>query len=357
MISLPGLVDCHVHLREPGATYKEDFASGTAAALAGGITTVLAMPNTTPPIVDRKAFELTLKAARKKAHCDYGIYLGAAENNARAVSGVAQLSAGLKMYLDATFGPLLLRNLSDWMEHFQYWPKNKPIAAHAEQKTLAAFLSLGAVYQRPIHVCHVSRKEEILLIRRAKERGFQVTCEVTPHHLFLSEADIKSIGKGRAEVRPVLGTREDQQALWNNLDVIDCIATDHAPHTLSEKEGSSPPPGFPGLETALPLLLTAVQQGRLSLEDIQRKMVQNPRQIFCLPESPETWVEIDPDARYTITGTEQFTRCRWTPFEGYPVQGRIRRVVLRGETVFQDGEILAKPGSGKCSQAEKSPIL
>lgn len=344
---LPGLIDPHVHLREPGGEHKEDWESGTAAALAGGFTAVLAMPNTHPPVADAATLQVVLDLARRKSRCDYAAYLGAGPDNAGDLPALAQHAAGLKMYLDQTYGPLRLDDMTLWMDHFEAYPKTSPIVAHAEGRTLAAVILLAKLFDRPIHLAHVSRREEILLIRKAKENGFKVTCEVTPHHLFLTEDDIPSIGLGRAEVRPTLGSREDQEALWQNMDVIDCFATDHAPHTLAEKDSQNPPPGFPGLETALPLFLTAVSEGRLTIDDLIQRMHINPRRIFNLPEQSETWIEVDPDQAWEIRAVDAFTRCGWTPFEGHRVRGRIRRVVLRGKTVFSDGELLAEPGFGK----------
>ncbi len=149
------------------------------------------------------------------------------------------------------------------------------------------------------------------------------------------------------EVRPRLATQEDVDALWENLDVIDCFATDHAPHTVQEKDSDNPPPGFPGLETLLPLLLTAVDDGRLTLDDLIQKSVINRRKIFHLPEQPETYIEVDEDSMYEIRARDQFSRCGWTPFEGWQVKGRVRRVVLRGKTAFEDGKILVEQGYGK----------
>ncbi len=346
MIRLPGLIDPHVHLREPGATHKEDWDSGTAAALAGGFTAVLAMPNTQPPVVDASSLELALDAARHKARCDYAQYLGAGPENLAALPTLAPRVAGLKMYLDQTFGPLRLDDMSLWMAHFAAWPRQFPIVAHAESRSLAAVILMAALFDRPVHLAHVSLREEILLIRAARERGIQVTCEVTPHHLFLTQEDIPALGAGRSEVRPRLATPADRAALWENLEVIDCFATDHAPHTLAEKDSPKPPPGFPGLETALPLLLTAVHEGRLTLEDLIARMVTNPRRIFNLPEQPETWVEVDPDAAWEIHANQTLTRCAWTPFEGWKVRGRVRRVVLRGREAYREGMVLAPPGSG-----------
>ncbi len=347
MLRLPGLIDPHVHLREPGATHKEDWDTGTAAALAGGFTAVLAMPNTKPPSTDAATLALSFDAAATKARCDYAQYLGAGPDNVASAAALAGQAAGLKMYLDQTYGPLRLDDMTLWAEHFAHWPKNAPIVAHAESRTMAAVLLMATLFDRPVHIAHVSLREEILLIRRAKAAGVKVTCEVGPHHLFLSQADVASLGFGRSEVRPRLATNADQSALWDNLDVIDCFATDHAPHTAAEKDGDNPPPGFPGLETALPLLLTAVRAGRLTLDDVICRMHDNPKRIFGLPDQPQTWIEVDEHASYEISASESQTRCGWTPFEGRRVWGKVRRVVLRGAEAYCDGRVLAQPGTGR----------
>jgi len=356
MLNLPGLIDPHVHVREPGQTHKEDWDSATRAALAGGVTMILAMPNTKPPIFDAATLDLALRAAKEKARCDYAQFLGAGPDNAVGKGGhyplheIAHNAAGLKMYLDSTFGELRLDDMTLWMPHFQNYPKQDPIVLHSESRTMAAGILFAAIYDRPVHIAHISLKEEVLLIRAAKERGIKVTCEVCPHHLFLSKDDIPDISQGhpgRGEVRPRLATKEDVNALWENIDVIDCFATDHAPHTLAEKDSENPPPGFPGLETLLPLLLTAVDRGRLTVDDLIQKSVINPGKIFNLPEQPETWIEVDENAENEIKASEQFTRCGWTPFEGWKVKGKVRRVTLRGKTAFEDGKILVEQGYGR----------
>jgi len=362
MLKLPGLIDPHVHVREPGQTHKEDWDSATAAALAGGITMILAMPNTRPPIFDASTLDLALAAAKLKARCDYAQFLGAGPDNAEAVAKLASRAAGLKMYLDSTFGELRLDDMTLWMPHFEQYPKDFPIVLHSEARSMAAGLLFAAIYDRPVHIAHISLKEEVLLIKAAKERGIKVTCEVCPHHLFLTMPPpspppfspkmgegVRRTGGGwgRKEVRPRLAAQEDVDTLWANLDVIDCFATDHAPHTLPEKDSENPPPGFPGLETILPLLLTAVSESRLTIPTIIEKMHINPKHIFHLPDQPETWVEVDENASYEIRAADLHSRCGWTPFEGWQVKGRVRRVVLRGKEAYKDGEVLAKPGFGK----------
>ena len=352
MLKLPGLIDPHVHLREPGQTHKEDWASGTSAALAGGVTMLLAMPNTKPPIFDEGTLNLALQAARSKAHCDYAQFLGAGPENGDwdRNAGLPHRAAGLKMYLDSTFGELRLDDMSLWRPHFEKYPREYPIVVHAESRSMAAAILFAAIYDRPVHIAHISLKEEILLIKAAKEHGIKVTCEVCPQHLFLTRDDIPAISHGhpgRGEVRPRLAAKEDMEALWANLDGIDCFATDHAPHSLAEKDSDNPPPGFPGLETLLPLLLTAVSAGRLTVEDILQRSVVNPRRIFGLPEQPETWVEVDENDRYELRAAEMHSRCGWTPFEGRQVKGRVTRVVLRGREAYKDGKILVEAGYGK----------
>ncbi|XP_055327168.1 CAD protein-like isoform X2 [Paramacrobiotus metropolitanus] len=356
VMRLPGLIDVHVHLREPGATHKEDFESGTAAALAGGVTMVLCMPNTNPSITDRKSLTMVQKLAAEKARCDYGLFLGANEDNAPVLRDLAREAVALKMYLNETNSTLLLPDMTSWMAHFQKFPKDRLICVHAEGPTLAAVLLYAHLYDRPVHCCHVSRRDEILLIKKAKAQGTKVTCEVAPHHLFLTQEDLQTEPmKCRGAVKPPLATREDQEALWTNLDVIDCFATDHAPHTVSEKESNKSPPGFPGLETMLPLLLTAVHEERLTLQDIITKLYDNPRRIFGLPEQPDTYVEVDLDAEWVIggQGAPLFTKCQWTPFEGWSVRGKVRRVHLRGEDVFVDGQLVGQPGYGRDVRSDR----
>ncbi|XP_071393365.1 multifunctional protein CAD isoform X4 [Centroberyx affinis] len=347
LVRLPGLIDVHVHLREPGATHKEDFSSGTAAALAGGVTMVCAMPNTSPAIIDASSLAMVQKLAKAGCRCDYALYLGAASDNATILPSIASQAAGLKMYLNDTYSTLKMDNVSLWMEHFEKWPKHIPIVAHAEKQTVAAILMVAQLYQRPVHICHLAKKEEILIIRAAKQKGIQVTCEVAPHHLFLCEDNVAEIGDGRAQVRPMLGTREDMEALWENLDIIDCFATDHAPHSVEEKNSERPPPGYPGLETMLPLLLTAVSDGRLTLDDIIRRLYDNPRRIFNLPAQDNTYVEVDLEQEWVIPQAMQFTKSKWTPFQGLKVKGKVRRVVLRGEVAYIDGQVLVPPGYGE----------
>nr|XP_040572365.1 CAD protein-like [Lepeophtheirus salmonis] len=343
IVRLPGLIDTHVHLRDPGATHKEDFASGTAAALAGGITLVCAMPNTDPSITDVSSLNIVKDIASKKAHVDYGIMMGASSNNYDLIPSLAPDVSGLKMYLNETFTSLRMDSVNDWAKHIKRWPKEAPLCVHAEGRTTSAIILLAHLNDRSIHICHVARREEIEVIVAAKNNGMKVTCEVCPHHLFLTNEDIN--GKV-GEVRPCLVTQDDQDSLWENMEYIDCIVTDHAPHTMDEKEKKGVP-GFPGLETMLPLMLTAVNEGKLTLKDLELKMHHNPRKIFKLPEQPNTYIEVNLDEKWEIPQKTEYCKSGWTPFAGKKVTGKLKRVVLRGVLAYVDGEILVKPGFGQ----------
>ncbi len=359
LIRLPGLIDPHVHMREPGATHKEDWDSGTRAALAGGYTCVLAMPNTRPPVTDRESMNMALSAAQSKARCDYGIHLGAGNENVETAALLANQAAGLKMYLDQTYGPLQLDDLAALQGHMARWPQNRPLLCHAERYSTAAAILTAWLADRPVHICHVSIKSEVELIRQAQERGVAVTCEVAPHHLFLTKDDLPQLGSGRSEVRPQLATAADQDALWEGIrsGVVDCIATDHAPHTLEEKDSENPPPGFPGLETALPLMLGAVREGRLEMDHLVALMHGNPTRIFGLLPQPETWIEVDTEANWVVSAAEMQSRCGWSPFEGWKMIGRVRQVTLRGRLAYQDGEVLAAPGWGRNIRVNQTDFL
>lgn len=347
LLRLPGLVDPHVHLREPGATQKEDFETGTRAALAGGYTTIIDMPNNPEPTTSPQALQKKITLAGNRICCDVGFYFGATAKSNQYFEEVLDKVFGLKVYMTHTTGPLLVDKEEDRRLVFAKWPRSKPILVHLEgEETLETAINLARRFGQRLHICHVSQKREIELIKAAKERGLPLTCEVTPHHLFLTEADVKTLGPFGL-MRPPLATEQDRQALWDNLDVVDIIASDHAPHTKEEKAGTDKPPfGVPGLETTLTLLLSAVADNRLSMERLVELTSKRPKEIFGLSEETETYTEIDLEKSYVIDPSNLQTKCGWTPFEGMRATGRVVRVVLRGEVVF-DGENVKSPVKGK----------
>lgn len=342
---LPGLADVHTHLRVPGGEHKEDFLTGTAAALAGGITTVLAMPNTTPPLTTPEVIRAVYVQAQAETRCELGLFAGASPHHTQHLPALADYAVALKIYLNDTFGPLRVEDVPTLMTCFRTWPREKMIAMHAEKQSVAVGIGLATTFDRPVHFCHISRREEIELIATAKQHGLPVTCEVTPHHLYLTQADAARLG-ALGDMRPVLGTQSDVDALWDHIyDTIDCVATDHAPHTLAEKASDKVPPGVPGLESSLPLMLTAVHHKRLTLERLKQLMASNPRRIYGLDEPSDTHVIVEM-APYTISNEDLQTKCGWTPFAGMEVVGKVKQVVLQGEPVVENGRVLAEPGSG-----------
>ena len=342
LVTFPALIDAHVHLREPGGEHKEEIATGTAAALAGGIVAVLDMPNNTPPVVDGASLAGKERLFRGKARCDYGLFLGAGDEAAPAE---ARRAAALKLYLTPTFGPLRLQSLGGLLRAFELWPGDRPIAVHAEGLSMAIPIGLAQLTGKPVHICHVARADEIALVRVAKARGAPVSCEVTPHHLFLTRADADRLGPFGV-MKPPLGEADDVAALWRNLELVDLVASDHAPHTEGEKRQPNPPPGVPGVETMLSLLLDAVHEGRLTLDRVVELLHDGPQRVYGVV-APESGVEVDLAGRRVVRGTELHSKSGWTPFEGWQLHGVVRRVRLRGRIVFEDGEVLAPPGYGR----------
>lgn len=375
LLVFPGLIDPHVHLREPGGEHKEDFLSGTHAALAGGFTTVLAMPNTHPALTDRETLAQAQALAASKIVCDTGFFAGATADNAEQAAKLGGV-VGLKIYMGSSTGSLLVADLAGQATHFERY--SGVVAVHAEdEEAVAHFAKLGQ--RRPpicaslavsraialaerfgtrLHICHVSTAHELALIRDAKARGVKVTCEVTPHHLFLAAEDETRLGT-LGQMNPPLRTQKDVDALWENLDIVDSIATDHAPHTLEEKHGPTPPAGVPGLETALPLILTAVYEGRLPMTEIARLMAQDPALIFGLERKGNVASGYDADlalvdakAEWVIGEHLLQTKCGWSPFDGHKVKGQVHHVFLRGREVYASGKIIAESGCGQIIKSD-----
>lgn len=346
IIRLPGLIDTHVHLREPGSEQKEDFETGTKAAIAGGYTTIIDMPNNPEPIVSFEALERKINLANGRIWSDLGFHFGASLLATTYFSQVKEKVFGLKVYMNHTTGNLLNEDEAELETIFSKWPKEKLLMVHAEGDTLELAVKIAKKFGNRLHACHVSLKKEIEFIKSLKNQGFPITCEVTAHHLFLTEADAKRLGP-YGIMKPPLGTQDDVNALWENLQIIDSIASDHAPHTKQEKDTSENPPfGVPGLETTLPLLMNAVSEGQMDIQDIVRMCHDNPKKLFNIPAQNETYVEVDLDEQWTISNSHIFSKCGWTPFDGMRVKGKILKVVLRGETVY-DGEQIATKPSGE----------
>lgn len=341
-LKLPGLVDVHVHLREPGAIQKEDFESGTKSAVAGGYTQILDMPNNIPPTVDPESLTDKIQRAKGRIWCDLGFNFGATRKSTKYFKRILNKSFGLKVYMNQTTGPLLVDKPNDRELIFKSWTGPLPIMVHAQDKTVETAIKLAKKYKKTLHVCHVTANQ-IDSIQKAKLDGLKISCEVCPHHLFLNQNNVKKLGP-LGIMKPPLLSEKDQKKLWSNLDKIEMISTDHAPHTLEEKyDLSSPKFGVPNLETTLPLMLEAVNKGLLSLDRLIEMTSTNAEKIFKLPKQPNTFIFIDQSKKFKITNKGLFTKCGWTPFEGMQGRGEIKKVVIRGKTVFNDGKFVGKP--------------
>ncbi|MBI5619640.1 amidohydrolase family protein [Candidatus Gottesmanbacteria bacterium] len=340
----PGFIDVHVHLREPGATNKEDFTSGSRAAVKGGFTYVLDMPNNPgAPTITPERLEEKIRLAGQKAICDVGFHYGTDGHNVNTFPTVWQnpYVYGLKAYCDHTTGELLIEDEMQLEHVFKAWNSEKPILVHGQGETLSTCIELAQTFARRLHVCHVATKEDVEVIREAKKKKQLVTAGITLHHLFLSPADVKRLGNF-ALVKPEIGGKEDQNILWEALQdgTIDLVESDHAPHTKKEKKRTSPPFGVPGLETTLGLLWKAVHEGKLEQADIIRLLYDNPKKIFNIPDQPATYIALDPKKPYVVGHDGYETKCGWSPFDGWELYGKAETVVLRGKTLVQAGRLV-----------------
>ena len=371
---LPGAVDLHVHLREPGLTHKDDFPNGTRSAALGGTTTVVDMPNTVPPVTTREALEAKIDRVRGRAHVDFGLY--AAPTSAAAVARLAGASA-FKVYMAETTGGLQLADdvLGDVLQATA--DPGPIVAVHAEDpagfgKGIArdlrghhaarpaeaevAALRRLATLRGPgkLHIAHVTTKAALDAVPTG------ATTEATPHHLFLDfERPLGAFGK----VNPPLRPRGDREALWDAFleGRIDALASDHAPHTREEKEDGAfheAPSGVPGVGTGLPLLLRRVKAGELPLALAVRTISTRPAEILGLSKGDirigwdGDFVVVDPRRYRKLTAESLRYKCGWTPFEG--MEGCFPEAVfVRGEAVVEDGEPAAE-GVGRMITAAKS---
>lgn len=315
----PCIADLHVHARDFEEHHKETVKTCTQAALAGGITFVVDMPNTNPPVITRDVFERRKRLFERDSLCGFALNFGVVES----LDEVQRVHPFyVKAYLTETTGDLLFRGDPQSLLDMT------PVAIHADLENMQKWCALkGALY-----VCHVASKAEIEYLQSQP-----VTREVTPHHLFL-ERDEGFLSR----VKPPLGTEEDRNALWKHLKCIDIIASDHAPHTLEEKkEGAS---GIAGIETMLPLLLDAFNKNLISLEDIALRLSENPcrllnsrlslRKGFFVGADADFTV-IDLKKEWTIKASEFRSKATHSPFDGWKVRGAVVKTILKGETVYE----------------------
>ena len=376
---LPGAIDAHVHFREPGGSSKEDWLTGSSAAAAGGVTTVLEMPNTQPPTVTKDLLDQKRKFARRSV-VDYGFHFGASTGNLdelRKIEGVASV----KFYLGSTTGSLLVESDAVLFEQLSLLAQREmPAALHAESESMTSYLtrklralgredpeaysearpnmsavesvnralSIAKLAKARVHLCHVSTKEELGVIEIYKE-CMPLTAEATPHHLFLTKEDYKKLGT-LAKTNPPMRSKEDRAALWKAIHegTIDIVATDHAPHLLEAKSRGiwDAPSGVPGVETMMPLLLNEVNKGTLNIRQLVHLTAKNPARIFSIRNKglikagyDADLVIVDMSLSRKVDNGSLFTKCGWSPFAGRELKGWPVKTIVRGNVVYDAGSI------------------
>lgn len=369
---LPGVIDAHVHFRDPGLTHKEDFSTGSMAAAGGGVTTICDMPNTLPLTDSMEAFNEKVRIGERKSHVDFALHAALPQEIDEGVKLAKAGAASFKLYpeLREDFSISDFQEVSptisihpedprilEEFENTQDFAESRPI--RAEISEISRVLDLAP--NTHLHFCHTTALESIKLITKAR-KSRKITCEATPHHLLLNTSHLQELGP-IAKTNPPLRSEENRLALLSTLreGSIDMIATDHAPHTREEKERGmeESPPGIAGVETSLPLLFTLVRRGKLSLSRMVESMCIKPARVFGLknergilknaliPEADADFVAIDQHVKWKIKGEKLHGKTKSTPFEGWKVVGKPFLTIVRGETVFKEGEVIGKEGYGR----------
>lgn len=381
---LPGVIDSQVHFREPGLTHKEDLESGTRAAALGGVTAVFEMPNTNPSTTTREAFEEKLKRAQGRCHVKYAFYIGGAHDNFDKVAELERLPhcSGIKIFMGSSTGTLLVeddetlekllacgsRRMIFHSEDEMRLRERKHIAeashdvhdhchwrdAQTALKSTQRLLKLARKTQRPIHVLHISTQEEMELLKENKDIA---TVEVLPQHLTLFAPDCYTQLGTLAQQNPPIREKHHLEGLWKGLNnrTVDVIGSDHAPHTLEEKQKVYPasPSGVPGVQTLVPIMLNHVNNGKLPLEHFVELTAHNPARIFGVRNKGQIKIGYDADftivdlnKTQTITNSWIASKCAWTPFDGMTVKGWPTHTIIDGQIIMKDDQIL-RPHSGR----------
>lgn len=398
LLVLPGLIDTHVHLRDENKAYKEDFISGTSAAAAGGVTTVLDMPNNDPVTMSAEALRNRTKIADNRILVNVGFYSEFPWNMEEIEEIVSEGAIGFKLFMAEQIGGLNVDDDHDLIQALGIAARlDATVAVHAEDKKLLkeveddlkkkkrndidAFLQTHSekVEEKAVkrllnianktgvhlHFCHVSTKRALQAIADAKKAGPQITSEATPHHLLLSSDDLARIGT-KALTIPPLRSKQQIAALWNGIKNgwIDTVGSDHAPHALKEKTSSSVwdvKVGIPGLETTLPLLLNEVKTGRLSISDVVYLMAERPAEIFhlngkgVLKEGNDADLTVvDLQRKCRIDSSRFYSKGKYSPFDGWVTEGMPVKTFVNGQLIMDDGEIVSRAGTGQIVRNEQN---
>jgi len=333
-LSIPGLVDLHVHLRDLNEAESGTWKSETTAALNGGVTTVLAMPNTNPPIDNLETLLKYQELAEKDSQVDYFMTilgtptLANSDHLESEMLEMAKIAVGMKLFLTGshTKSDQILNNPNDWSKLLSKWPEDRIVFLHVDDiRVLMAFLFMARKYPHHYHLCHLKSKIELEMIQQARADGLQITTEVTPHHLFLDSSNTR----WKESVIPNLIPKEDADYLLAHLDQIDCFGSDHAPHVDPKN------PGIGSLEWTLKIYATAIHDQKITVDTLIEKMVTNPRKIMRLPPSKSS-LEIDLDYTSELPSKMVYSKGQNSAYAGQKVVGFIRRLLVDGRTIIID---------------------
>ena len=353
---MPGIIDVHTHMREPGITYKEDFATGSRACAKAGITTFYDMPNTIPTTTTLENLLEKKKLAREKSIVNFGFHFGGSKNdNVEEIKKV--LSSGeantVKIFMNVTTGEMLIEDDEILKKVFK---NSKLVLVHAENEMIDKAIELNKNCGKGLYVCHIPSENELKKVINAKKNNelntkeHPIYAEVTPHHLFLNTEIRESTERNKMLLRmkPELREKSDNEFLWKaiNRGEVDTIGTDHAPHLISEKLEKITF-GMPGVETSLALMINAFNEGRISLEMIQKLMCENPAKIMKIEKRGKLEegffadiIVVDTQKEWIVAVDDTIeSKCGWTPYENWELKGKNTLTIVNGEIVYENGKI------------------
>ena len=353
---MPGVIDVHTHMREPGITYKEDFATGSRACVKAGVTTFYDMPNTIPTTTTLENLLEKKKLAGEKSIVNFGFHFGGSKNdNVEEIKKVLINGEAntVKIFMNVTTGEMLIEDDEVLKKVFG---NSKLVLVHAENEMIDKAIELNKNYGKGLYVCHIPSEEELKKVINAKKNNelntkeHPVYAEVTPHHLFLNTEIRESTERNKMLLRmkPELREKSDNKFLWEaiNRGEIDTIGTDHAPHLISEKLEKITF-GMPGVETSLALMINAFNEGRISLEMIQKLMCENPAKIMKIEKRGKLEegffadiIVVDTQKEWIVAVDDTIeSKCGWTPYENWKLKGKNTLTIVNGEIVYKNGKI------------------
>ena len=361
---MPGVIDVHTHMREPGITYKEDFETGSEACAKGGITTFYDMPNTVPATTTLENLLNKKELAGKKSIVNFGIHFGGSKNNnideIRKVLEKKEANT-VKIFMNVTTGEMLIEDDEILKGIFE---NSELVLVHAENEMIDKAIALNQKHGKGLYVCHIPSADELKKVIEAKKNNklnnekHPIFAEVTPHHLFLNEEIRESNERNKMLLRmkPELRKKSDNEFLWKaiNEGCIDTIGTDHAPHLIEEKM-EKVTFGMPGVETSLALMLTAYNEGKIKLPVIQKLMCENPAEIMKIVRRGKLKegyyadvIVVDTEKEWIADVDDTLeSKCGWTPYENWKLKGKNIMTIVNGEIVYEKGKINENAKKGK----------